>query len=199
MAITASLIAPITASTPLGGFDVPSLSYNDIDSATYKIGALLTPSAGAELTEATSGTSGSSPTTGILGVALQAASNLATAPEYPNYGNTYPTGVASTGATAVTPLLFVPALPSLVFEGTLASNGADYAVAADGANLYVKYGLTKDTASGYWYVDVNSTTTNASCLVIGIKNVQDVVLGTTKGVRVYFVFLQDATLFTTQA
>src|SRR5271157_1005581 len=195
MAITASLIAPITASTPLGGFDVPSLSYNDIDSATYKIGALLTPSAGAELTEATS----ASPTTAIIGVALQAGSNLATAPEFPNYGNTYPTGVASTGATTVTPLLFVPARPSLVFERTLANNGADYAVAADGANLYVKYGLTKDSSSGYWYVDINKTTTNASVLVVGIKNVQDVTLGTTTGVRVYFVFLQDATLFTTQA
>ena len=189
MAIT--IIQPIIPSSIMGGFDIPTLPYNDIDSATYKVGAPLVVSAGAELTEATA----ASPTTGIVGIALQAGTNLTTAPEYPNYGEIYPTGAALSGAGAVSPLLFVPALPGLVFEGTFASNGNDVAIGADGSDLYVKYGLSKDATSGYWYVDKNKTTTNGSVTIVGIKNVQDIVLGTTLGVRVFFVFNITETIY----
>lgn len=190
MAIT--VIQPITFGNVGNTRDLPIWPYNEVDSSTYKAGAPLVVSAGAELTEATSG---SPPVTGIVGISLQAGQNIATAPEYPNYGIT----AASSGVDFAGPLLMGLALPSIIYEGTLCNAGADYAIGADGSNVFVKYGLTKDATSGYWYVDEGLTTTNANVLVLGIKNVQDVVLGTTIGVRVYFVFLQDGTKYTTLA
>jgi hypothetical protein len=189
MAIT--IIQPLALGN-INNENIPIWPYNEVDSATYKVGAPMVVSAGAELTEATSG---SPPLTGVVGITLQAGQNIATAPEYPNYGIT-PT---SSGVDFAGPLLIAMAMPGVIFEGTLCNAGADYVVGSDGSNVFVKYGLTKDSTSGYWYVDEGLTTTNANVLVIGIKNVQDVVLGTTKGVRVYFVFLQDGTLYTTQA
>lgn len=193
MAITAGLIQPITLGNVGGQNPSPPIwPYNEVDSSTYKAGAILVVSAGAELTEATSG---SAPISGIVGVALQAGQNIATAPEYPNYGIT----AASSGVDFSGPLLMSLATPNMIYEGTFANAGNDVAIGADGSDVFVKYGLTKDSGTGYWYVDKGLTTTNANVIVIGIKNVQDVTLGTTKGVRVYFMFLQDGTLYTTLA
>lgn len=195
MAITK--IQPIVPSSEMGGFDIPQLVYNEANSSTYKTGALLTVSSG-KMTEATSGTSGASQTTGVVGVALQAGQNLASAPVYPAYGVAYPAGLSvgqgssSAGvANAVSPLIYVPSHQLVVFEGTLASNGADVAVATTDA--FALYGLVKDSTSGFWYVDKNSTGANAACMVIGVKNPQDVVFGTTTGARVFFVFINSAT------
>lgn len=185
MAIT--IIQKMVPSTTMGGFDIPIFAYNEATNSTYKDGALLAVSSGT-LVEATAAT----PTTGIIGVALQPGQNI-TNPGYPKYGEAYPSG-ASTGqgsstagvASAVTPLLYVPAIPSVIFEATFASNGSD--VAINTTDMWTKYGLTKDSTSGFWYVDKNKTTTNGSVIVVGVKNPQDLTFGTTTGARVFFVF-----------
>jgi len=197
MSITANLIAPLNAAYTLGGFDIPMLPFNEANSATFKNGALLGISAASgTLVEATAAL----PTVQIAGIAQQAGTNNASAPVYPNYGLVYPAGASSGQASSVVgaalsvaPLLFVPALPHVVFEGTFANNGSDINIAA--VNVFTKYGMTKDATSGFWYVDGNKTTTNASVLIIGIKNPQDLTLGTTKGGRVYFVFLAAQTMW----
>ena len=194
MAIT--IIQPLSWSSQLGGFDAVELAYNDANSATYKIGAVLTPNGTAgQLIEATA----ASPTTAIMGIALQPGSNLAAAIAYPNYGQVYPAGSALAGsstagtANAVTPLLCAVAAPNQVFEGTFITGATDTAITS--AVVFTKFGLTKDATSGYWYVDGSKTTTNGSVTVIGIKNVQDITLGTTTGVRVFFVFNITETVF----
>jgi hypothetical protein len=193
MALTASLVAPITAVSVDGGFDIPTYVYNETTGQTYKNGAILVQSSGL-LTPASTGV-----TTLIVGVAVQPGTNTSTAIVYPNYGNTYPAGSATQGtsttgtASAVTPLLVVPALPSIVFEGTFANNDTDTAIAA--TNLFVRYGLSLDTGTGFWYVDGNLTTTSSAVCIVGLRSPQDVVMGTTKGVRVLFKFLASATLY----
>ena len=188
-----SVIAPMIAHSTIGGFDVPLLPYNETTSAQYKIGAVLTINNG-YLSEA----SDADPTIQIVGVAVQPGQNLGTAIAYPGYGLVYPSG-ASSGqgsstagvASAVTPLLMVPALPHVIFEATLANEGSDSAIAT--TVVWEKAGIAKDSTSGYWYVDIGDTTTNASCLIIGIKNPQDLTFGTTVGARVYFTFLAAQT------
>jgi hypothetical protein len=189
MAITASLIDKCFPAYTLGGFDIPMLAYNEVDSSTYKVGAAIVDSSG-EMTESTSSLS----TTNILsGIALQAGQNIATAPEYPAYGLVYPAGSTAGSATsaagaalAVAPLLYVPALQSVVFEATFANNNAD--VAINTTDVFTQYGFTKDATSGFWYIDKNLTGANAAVYTIGIKNPQDITFGTTKGVRMFFVF-----------
>ena len=193
MAITASKIAPIVAATTDGGFDIPQYDYNEANSATFLTGAILVGSSG-DLVEATTGVK-----TLIVGVAQQAAQDNAAAPQLPNYGGTYPAGAATAGgsaagtASAVYPLLVVPALPDVIFEGTFADNGADTAI--NTSDRYVRYGLSKDTVSGFWYVDKNLTTTNSAVVIVGIKNPQDITFGTTTGARVFFKFLAAATAY----
>jgi len=196
MAITASKISWIIPAYMAGGFDIPMLVYNEGNSQTYKVGSPLAVSGG-KLVEATAAT----PTTGIAGFALQAGQNIASAPTYPNYGVIYPAGAAnpqgsSTAgvASALAPLIMVPAIGGMVFEGTFASNGSDVAVSA--TDVWVKYGLNKDSGTGYWYVDKNLTTTNASVTIVGIKNPQDLVLGTTTGARVFFMVNDAETIWT---
>lgn len=183
-----SIIQPLTAASIEGGFDIPTEQYADAANATYSQGAVLSPDGSGHLVEATA----ASPTTSIAGVALQAGSDLASPPSYPAFGGIYPTGVALNSALAVTPLLVVPALPGVIFEGTLANGGNDYAITL--AALYAAYGLTKDATSGYWYVDAAKTGTAASVVVVGVRKVE-VVFGTTTGVRVYFKMLAAKTIY----
>ena len=194
MALTASKVAPIVAASVEGGFDIPQYPYNEANSATFKTGAILIGSSG-DLVEATTGVN-----TLIVGVAQQAGTNNAAAPQLPTiYGGTYPAGSASSGpsaagtSNATYPLLVVPAMPGVIFEGTFANNDVDTAVAA--TDMWVRYGLSKDTGTGFWYVDGNLTTTNSAVVIVGIKNLQDITLGTTTGVRVFFKFLVAATAF----
>ncbi len=195
MAITASLIAPIRAAYCLGGFDIPLLPYNENNSATFKDGSVLTIGAGV-LAEATD----ADPTTQIAGIAVQAGQNIASAPLYPKYGLVYPSGAGLSQASsvvgsalAVAPLLVVPALPHVVFEGTLANEGNDAAVAT--TDVWAKAGLAKDSGTGLWYVDKGDTTTLASVLIIGVKNPQDITFGTTTGARVFFCILTAQSAF----
>jgi hypothetical protein len=191
MAITAALISAIIPAYTLGGFDIPILAYNEVDSSTYKVGAALVDSSG-EITESTSALSTSNV---ITGIALQAGQNIATAPEYPGYGLVYPAGssagqASSTAgaALAVAPLLMVPALQGVVFEGTLAGGTGPEDEAILTTHVFTQFGLTKDAGSGFWFVDIDLTGANAAVYVIGIKNPQDLTFGTTKGARVFFVF-----------
>lgn len=193
MAITAALIAPMVAATTDGGFDIPQYVYNETNSATFKTGAVLIQSSGT-LIEATTGVK-----TLIVGVAQQAGTNNASAPVYPAYGGTYPSGSATSGPSAAGtslatyPLLVVPALNDMIFEATFASNGSD--VAINVTDLFVRYGLSKDSGTGFWYVDKNLTTTNSAVCIVGVKNPQDITFGTTTGARVFFKFLAAATLY----
>ena len=88
---------------------------------------------------------------------------------------------AATG-TAGTSMPYYPALPGVVFEGSLddsndLGNGA--IVASDISALY---GVTKDSG-GIWYVDKHKTGDDARVKIIGFRDP----VGTTQG-RVYFVF-----------
>ena len=190
-----SIIQPMVPSTQQSGFDLPLFAYNEANSSTYKVGAVLVVSSGT-LIEATGGT----PTTGIIGVAMQPGQDLASAPLYPKYGLTYPAGSSagqgssSAGvASAVAPLIFCAALQTCIFEATFASNGSD--VAINTTDMWTKYGVTKDSGSSYWYVDKNKTTTSASVIIVGVKNPQDITFGTTTGARVFFVFMNATTLW----
>lgn len=175
MAITG--IMPAMPCKVLSGYDYPMDEYTDASGATYKVGAALIQSGG-DLIEATSFTS-----TGgtLVGLAMQAGSNITGTHVAGSVGN----------AGVVTPLLYVPALDTVVFEATFGTGGGDVAIAA--TDLFVKYGFSKDATSGYWYVDKARTTTNAAVVVIGIKNKQDVTLGTTVGARVFFKFIRNST------
>lgn len=201
MSITASLIAPLAAQHCLGGFDIPMIVYNESNSSTYKVGAPLIDSTGV-LTESTSALSSSNRT---CGVAVQAGQNIASAPAYPAYGIVYPSGAgapnafgvsqasATTGAAlVVAPLLLVPALPHVVFAGTLANGGADAAVAT--TDVFTRYGITKDSSSGFWYVDKGGSN-GCYTLAVSEPSPATVTFGTTKGVRMLFVFRAQVTQY----
>jgi hypothetical protein len=183
MAIT--IIQPIAPANVLGKIDFPLWPYTDASGATYKIGSALAASGG-DLVEATD----ADPVVGIVGFAMQPGSNIV-ATHVPN--QIYPAGAALSAAEAVTPLLVALALPGAVFEGTLANEGADHAAAA--TDIWAFAGLAKDSTTGLWYVDIGDTTTNASVLILGFKNQQDLVLGTTLGARVYFTVLHQDTIY----
>lgn len=182
MAFTLTKLKPLQAYSVDGGFDVPLYPYTDADSATYLQGTPLIFGSGGNLVAASTG-----PTTGIVGLSAQPGSNIASgAPLYNSVGN----------AGVQTPLLVVPALPNIIFEGNIGNGDADYA--ASQANVWVAYGLSKDTTTGLWYVDVSLTTTASAVVIVGIKNAQqgsnsDITLGTTVGLRVLFKFLYGAT------
>ena len=157
-----------------GSFDIPIAPYTDATGASYKIGSLLTPSGG-DMVASTAGT----PTTNIAGVAAQAGSGIT---------GTHVTGSVG-NAGVVTPLLMYVAADGVVFEGSFASNGGDDS--PDASDMFVNYGLTLDSGTGFWYVDSNKTTTNASVIVVGIKQDSS---GINEG-RVYFKFLRANTSY----
>jgi hypothetical protein len=173
-----SIIQPLNAAYPEGTFDFPDETYTDASGATYKIGAVLSPSGG-DLVEATA----ASPTASIAGIALQPGSNITGTHVANSVGN----------AGVQTPLLMCVAADGQIFEGTFANGGNDVAPVA--TDLWVAYGLTKDGTSSFWYVDKAKTTTNASVTIIAIKNIQDIVLGTTVGARVFFKFRRAQTIY----
>lgn len=191
-----SIIQAMQWGKPIGGaFGPPLLAYNEANTQSFKVGAVLAISSGT-IVEATA----ASPTTGIAGIACQPGQNLASAPSYPAYGDVYPAGLSTTRATslagtaeAVTPLLMVAALQGVVFEGTFANGGNDQAINV--TDVWTKYGLTKDATSGFWYVDKAKTAGSGSVTIIGVKNPQDLTFGTTVGARVYFVFNLAETIY----
>jgi len=88
---------------------------------------------------------------------------------------------------------FVPALPHVVFEGTLdkASTLGTYLLLA--TDRFAEYGLTRD-AAGIWYIDKDKVTggTNTVVRVVGFKDP----VGTNLA-RVYFIVLHEVTVYET--
>jgi hypothetical protein len=83
---------------------------------------------------------------------------------------------------------FVPALPGLVFEGTLEDEtNNNHALVI--TNLWNDYALQLDATNDRWFVDENDTTASA----VKIVRLQDP-LGTVKA-RVLFVFMTATTIF----
>lgn len=179
MAFSTTILQPVKPQHIQGGFDFAMENYTDATGATYKVGALLIGSGG-DLVEGSSFTS-----TGgtLVGVAMQPGSNITGTHVANSVGN----------AGVQTPLLYTPAFSEMVFTANIGSNDADYTPTQ--ADVWVKYGLSRDSTSGYWYVDANRTTTNAACIVIGFANPSDIVLGTTVSPRVQFKFLAGATAY----
>jgi hypothetical protein len=149
---------------------------------------------------------GATVTAGILGVAESFGLNLATpgagAPTYPwgqvtgtiatqTYG-TVPNQPLAVNFALGTPVsdgrtLYVEANPDNIFEAMFDNSSG--AVAADWtptiADIGVSYGLTKDSAGPFWYVDKGKTGAGAAIKIVGI----DTVDGYTLNARVFFTFL----------
>lgn len=98
-------------------------------------------------------------------------------------------GIAGGPATGTTNDLsrFTPALPAVIFEGTLDTSAGTYALALTDVN--VKYGIALDSSTGHFYVD-QSDTSNVRVLVTQLKDA----VGTVSG-RVYFTFLPLSTVY----
>jgi hypothetical protein len=157
MAATDKVVA-ISHTTRLGLVSTPILEGPEAASQTFKQGAVLVDSAG-KVAEASN-----DPTASILGIALHDAS----------------------GTTDQT-VMFVPALPHVVFEATLEDQATgDHALVQ--TNCWQDYGLKK-TAAGLWYIDENDGTGPA--LIIRLVDPA----GTIQG-RVQFQFKSSATIWT---
>lgn len=83
---------------------------------------------------------------------------------------------------------FQPAAPNLVFEGQLDTTAGGLALAQ--TDLGAQYGITKDSTSTFWFVDVTKTGANARVTLVGFR---DAVLATTA--RVYFIFKAGSTAY----
>lgn len=93
-------------------------------------------------------------------------------------------GIAARAASGVTATMipYYPALPGVVFEGSVDdSNDLGNGVAL-AANFGGQYGLTKDSG-GIWYVDKFKTGDDARVRILGFRDPVATVQG-----RVYFVF-----------
>ena len=113
----------------LGGLPFPTITGKAESATTWVKGAVLIDSGTGYLTEGADG-----PTTGtIVGVAL------------------------NDKAAGETEAVVIPALPSVVFSGRIATGdaGGDYTSLV--TNRYSKFGISLD-ASGSWYINVADTT-----------------------------------------
>jgi hypothetical protein len=152
---------------------------------------------------------GTTVTAGLLGVAESFGLNLATpgagAPTYP-WGQV--TGTISTQTYGSVPnqpgavnialgapvsegrTLYIEANADNIFEAMFDNSSG--AVAADWtptiADIGVSYGMTKDSAGPYYYVDKGKTGAGACVKIVGI----DTVDGYTLNARVFFTFLPAA-------
>lgn len=108
-------------------------------------------------------------------------------------GLTNPINIAGIAALAATGtaganMPYYPALPGMVFEGSVDNTGAGTGVIAAG-DLFEEYGLTV-TAGGIWYIDKDKSGVNRRVKIIGFRDAVAVVTG-----RVWFIFLPDVTIF----
>lgn len=93
-------------------------------------------------------------------------------------------GIAARAASTVTATMipYYPALPGVIFEGSVDdSNDLGNGIAL-AANFGGQYGITKDSA-GFWYIDKFKTGDNARVRILGFRDPVATVQG-----RVYFVF-----------
>jgi hypothetical protein len=85
----------------------------------------------------------------------------------------------------------VPALPHVVFEGSIDTAAAIGTGAIAAADLFAPYGITKD-ANGIWYVDKQKVTVGTNTVLYIVELVDPV--GTVNG-RVRFVIASAVTFF----
>lgn len=136
-----SLLLPISQVMGLGAWQ-SNLGVPGIEAAsqTYKVGAPLVTSSG-KLQEA------SANPTAIIGIALSAA----------------------TGVTNST-VLYYPAVQDtflfLISIDKASAQGGALAVLAQ-TNVYATFGITKDSTTGFWYLDVDKSGANQVCRVMG--------------------------------
>ena len=93
---------------------------------------------------------------------------------------------AASGTTAREAAVY-PALPNMVFEGTL-EDESNTAHALAQTDLFGKYALQK-TAGGIWYLDENDTTNVAARIIAFRHSVGDI------RARVFFTLLNSVTIF----
>lgn len=136
-----SLLQPIQAAHGQGGWG-NQMVYHGIEGATqsYKIGAPLVNSSGSLIEASTNPTA-------VIGVAYAAAS----------------------GITA-NDTLYMPAIGDTAYflisiDKASAQGGANAKLAA--TNIYATYGITKDSTTGYWYLDVDKSGANQVVRVFG--------------------------------
>lgn len=154
----AAIVRPITVARAYGLTSKPSEQQPEGADQTFKQGAPLVASSG-NLIEASSDPSGGV----IVGFAAEDGHDADAAAEL---------------------IRFYPAIAPIVFEGTLvASNTVAVALAA--TDRFVKYGLVKDTTTGFWCID-QSETSSTCVFIVGFRDA----IGTTDA-RVYFVVEAD--------
>lgn len=153
----------LIASQRAGLYSTPSFRGKNVSGTNYFIGAVLTSTTaqGGFIMEA-----GANPTK-ILGVAESRGGNDADSSTY---------------------VRFVPALPHIIFEGTLLGS-SNTQVALTDTMLWQDFGITKDGTES-WYVDVSKNGVNARVRVVDF--VDDT--GTVDA-RVRFIFIAPFTLF----
>ena len=149
-----SLLQPIAPYRDEGLHSTPSDQKPEAASQTFKVGAPLVWSSG-YLAEA-----GTNPTE-IFGVSLAAG-----------HGFTYAGGPAVAVDEAIPPLNlcgFVPIGPGVIFAISVdkaSGQGTSSAILAQ-ASEGVTFGITKDSTTGYWYLDVDKTATYLVVRVVG--------------------------------
>jgi hypothetical protein len=158
----------IRAVKAVGLSAIPSLTSPETNAATFKKGAPLIDTSGAGYL----GIAGTDPRA-IVGVATE-----------PGHNST------SAGDDNVR---FIPALPHIIFEGTLAqaSDLGNYISLA--TDRWAEYGITVDS-DGIWYLDKDKVTggNNTVARIVGFKDA----VGTVEA-RVYFIFLSEVTVYET--
>ena len=150
---------------------------------------------------------GATVTAGILGVSESSGSNLPSAgagAPVPPFGQVTGTislqtyGIVSNQPGAVNiaigapsvdgRTLFLPAREATVFEAMFDNSSATASLSSDytptQADIGVSYGMTKDSAGPFWYVDKNKTGAGACLQIVAIGRNGSVVNGVVK-----FVFL----------
>jgi hypothetical protein len=159
-----SLLQPIQAAMGQGGWG-NQMVFHGIEAASqsYKIGAPLVNSSGS-LVEA------SANPTAIIGVALAAA----------------------TGVTAAD-IPFMPAVQDSAYfliSIDKASGQAGASAKLAQTNVYATYGITKDSTTGFWYLDVDKSGSNQKVMVMGFPTSNGV--GVING-QCYVMFLRAST------
>lgn len=84
---------------------------------------------------------------------------------------------------------FVPALDSIIFEGSVDNTAAGTGTIA-ATDMWTEYGITED-ADGVWYIDKDKAAGATSRVrIVGFRDPVGEVMG-----RVYFKFNEDVTIF----
>jgi len=158
---------------------------------------------------------GTTLTAGIAGFAAQPGQNLATtgagAPSGfspilgpgSNVGSYAPPGDSYQALAVITPPMtpitdgnniYYVAAPTTLFIGVLgSSSGSPAAVATNNNQVGVAYGLTKEAASGLWYVDTNKTGANAAVRIVALYPLE--AAGTVGGHVIFSVLNAVAQIF----